>query len=158
MKSVFQMLRNPFKMKLFLLSKLPMGLLAGLHIEEIDEAKCIVSIRYKYLTKNPFRSIYFACLGMAGELASGALGMASIYNSSPAVSMLVVHMEADFMKKAVGKIKFTCTDGAAIRNAVEETKRTGEGVTLVATSTGIDEAGEKVAEFRIRWSYKVKRF
>ncbi len=156
MKEIYQILRRPWKLKLFMLSKLPLGLIAGLKIEEITEEKSVVSIRYQYLTKNPFRSIYFACLTMAGELASGALGLAAIYQSVPSVSMLVVHMEASFTKKATGKIRFICQDGPSILQAVEESKQTGEGRTVVATSTGFDEAGDQVAELKITWSYKAK--
>ncbi|HVD97026.1 MAG TPA: DUF4442 domain-containing protein [Cytophagaceae bacterium] len=156
MKKIYSTLRHPVKLKLFMLRKLPMGLLAGLKIEELDEQKAVVSIRYKYLTQNPFHSIYFACLAMAGELASGALGIACVYESTPRVSMLVIGMEASFTKKAVGKIKFTCQDGVAISKAIEESKSTGEGRTVVATSVGTDEAGDQVAVFRITWSYKAK--
>ncbi len=156
MKNAYTLLQNPWKLKLFMLTKLPLGLLAGLRIEEINEERSVVSVRYGYLTKNPFRSIYFACLAMAGELASGALGLAAVYGSEPSVSMLVVHMDASFSKKATGKINFVCTDGAAILKAVEESKATGEGRTVVATSTGLNASGEQVAEFRITWSYKAK--
>lgn len=154
--SLLPVLKNPLKFNWFLLTKLPMAFLAGLRIEEINEDKAVISIRYKYLTQNPFRSLYFACLAMAGELASGALSLSCIYGSKPSVSMLVTHMEADFSKKAVGKIKFICNDGKLIANAIEESRRTGVGRTVIATSTGIDEAGDKVAEFRITWSYKAK--
>lgn len=132
-----------------------MGFIAGLRLVELSEDHSVVSIRYKYLTQNPFRSVYFACLAMAGELASGVLSIVHVHGS--AVSMLVVHMEADFTKKAVGKIIFTCLDGPVIRKAVEESKQTGEGRTVVATSIGTDEAGDKVAEFRITWSFKARK-
>lgn len=149
-------LRNPFKFKLFLLKKLPMGFLAGLHLKEINEGNSAVEIKYKYLTQNPFRSLYFACLAMAGELASGVLSILHVSNSSKPVSMLVVHMDADFTKKAIGKIVFKCNDGSKIKSAIDETIRTGEGTRVIATSTGYDEAGDQVAEFRITWSFKAK--
>ena len=157
MSKALKILQSSIKLKMFMLAKLPMGFLAGLRIEEITEEKSIVSIRYGYLTKNPFRSVYFACLAMAGELASGALGLAQVYGSVPSVSMLVVGMEATFTKKAVGKIRFICQDGIAIKQAIEESKKTGEGKTVVAKSIGLDETGEEVAIFKITWSYKAKK-
>jgi hypothetical protein len=156
MSKALKILRSPFKFKLFLLVKLPMGFLAGLKIEEISEESAIVSIRYKYLTKNPFKSVYFACLAMAGELCSGALGLLHVYGSKPSVSMLVVNMEATFTKKAVGKIRFSCLDGSQIKEAVAATRRTGEGETVVAISIGKDESGQEVAVFKITWSFKAK--
>lgn len=140
-----------------MLSRLPMAYLAGLRVRSISEERAEVTIPYKYLNKNPFNSIYFASLSMAAELSTGLLCMAQTYKSDPGVSMLVVHMEGDFTKKAVGKITFTCEDGHQIKAAADQTKATGEGVTVVATSTGIDEAGDRVAEFRFTWSLKAKR-
>lgn len=134
-----------------------MAYLAGLGVRSISEERAEVTIPYKYLNKNPFNSIYFASLSMAAELSTGLLCMAQTYKSDPGVSMLVVHMEGDFTKKAVGKITFTCEDGHQIKAAADQTKATGEGVTVVATSTGIDEAGDRVAEFRFTWSLKAKR-
>ena len=147
---------NPLKLKLFMLRKLPMAYLAGLRVAEVQPERCTITVPYKYLTQNPFRSIYFACLSMAAEMASGLLAMMHVQSGSP-VSMLVVGLEADFTKKAVGLIRFTCPDGAAIGQAIAESRATGEGRTVLATSTGVDEAGDPVAVFRITWSFRAKR-
>ncbi|MCX2738348.1 PaaI family thioesterase [Pontibacter anaerobius] len=151
-----RLVTSPVKFRLFLLAKLPMAYLAGLRVTTITPAQASVTIPYKYINKNPFNSIYFACLSMAAELSTGALCMMHVYKAVPAVSMLVVNMEANFTKKAVGKITFTCHDGQRIHDAAEQTKATGEGVTIVATSIGTDEAGDQVAEFRFTWSLKAK--
>jgi hypothetical protein len=66
---------SPAKLRLFMLRKLPMAWLAGLRLTALTPAAATVTIRYKYLTQNPFRSIYFACLAMAAELASGIQAM-----------------------------------------------------------------------------------
>ena len=146
---------SPWKLKLFMLGKLPMGLLAGLRVTAFDERKASVSIRLGYLTKNPFRSIYFACLAMAAELASGVQGIVQASDGSP-VSMLVVGMEATFTKKAVGRVVFTCEDGEAIAQAVAATRAEGEGRTVPCLSVGRDEAGDEVATFKLTWSFKAK--
>ncbi|GAB3826506.1 PaaI family thioesterase [Pontibacter rugosus] len=152
-----QLVASPVKFRLFMLAKLPMAYMADLRVASISEEQAQVTIPYKYLNKNPFNSIYFACLSMAAELSTGVLCMMHVYKSAPVVSMLVVHMEADFTKKAVGKITFACEDGKAILEAVETTKATGEGVTVDTVSIGTDEQGDKVAEFRYTWSLKAKR-
>ena len=147
---------NPFKLRLFLLRKLPLAWLAGLRLAALTPEAATVTIRYKYLTQNPFRSIYFAALAMAAELASGIQAMLHTRGGG-AVSMLVVGLEAEFTKKAVGLIAFTCPDGAAIAAAVAESRATGEGRTVLCTSTGRDEAGDVVAVFRVRWSFRAKQ-
>jgi acyl-coenzyme A thioesterase PaaI-like protein len=146
---------NPLKLRLFMLRKLPLAWLAGLRLVALTQEAATVTIRYKYLTQNPFRSIYFAALAMAAELASGMQAMLHTQGGGP-VSMLVVGLEADFTKKATGLIAFTCPDGAAIAQAVADSRATGAGRTVLCTSTGRDEAGDVVAVFRITWSFRAK--
>lgn len=71
--------------------------------------------------------------------------------------MLVVGLEAEYFKKATGKTSFVCNDGEAIQNAIAATIRTGEGVTVKATSIGTNAQGEEVARFFITWSFKAKK-
>lgn len=151
-----QLITNPIKYKLFMLAKLPMGFLSGLKIVELNEQKASVSVRFKWLNQNPFRSIYFAVLSMAAELSTGVLAFGNIYNRKPAISMLVSKVEGEFFKKATGKIIFTCNDGTIIANAIEQSIQTGEGVVVVCTTTGVNEHGEVVASFKFTWSFKSK--
>ena len=147
---------SPTKLRLFMLRKLPMAWLAGLRLTQLTPEQATVTIPFKYLTQNPFRSIYFACLAMAAELASGIQAMMHVQAGGP-VSMLVVKMAGDFTKKAVGLIAFTCEDGARIAQAIAESRVTGEGRTVDCTSTGVDEAGDVVAVFRFTWSFRAKK-
>lgn len=147
---------SPIKLKLFMLQKLPMAWLSGLRLVQLTPESATVTIRFKYLTQNPFRSIYFACLAMAAELASGIQAMMHTQAGGP-VSMLVVGIQGNFTKKAVGLIAFTCPDGPRIAQAVAESRATGEGRTVECTSTGVDEAGDVVAVFRLTWSFRAKK-
>lgn len=156
MSSFFDLTSSPIKFKLYLLTKLPAAFFAGLKITKADADQCIIAIPYRWSTRNPFRSIYFACLGMAAEMSTGILAMANVYKSNPPVSMLVINMEANFTKKATGNTRFTCSDGPDIRDAVERAKATGEAQTIKVHSVGTNEANDIVAEFFITWSFKVK--
>ncbi|NOX84581.1 MAG: DUF4442 domain-containing protein [Chlorobi bacterium] len=147
---------SPGKMKLYFLKHLPMAFLAGLKIEEIDAGKAVVSVPYKYLTKNPFRSVYFAALSMAAELSSGILALAAIHDFSQPVSMLVLEMKAGFQKKARTKIVFKCEEGDKISGAIAKSIETGEGQTVEIFTSGTDESGETVAEFSFTWTFKPK--
>ena len=151
-----QQVLSPTKLRLFLMQKLPMAWLAGLRLTALTPEQAVVTIRYKFLTQNPFRSLYFACLAMAAEFASGIQGMMQVQAGGP-VSMLVVSIQGDFTKKAIGLIAFTCPDGPLIAQAVAESRATGEGRTVVCTSTGVDEAGDVVAVFRLTWSFRAKK-
>jgi hypothetical protein len=150
------LIANPVRFRLFLLSKLPAAFFAGLSIESFDETHADIRVKQKWFNKNPFGSIYFAVLTMAAEMSTGVLCMANIYKRKPGVSMLVVKTEASFYKKATGKIYFTCKDGLAITAVVNDAVTTGEAKAITCTSTGKNEAGEIVAEIFCTWSFKAK--
>lgn len=152
----FQLMKNPLKFRLFMLSKLPAAYFAGLRLVEATPEHCVVAVPFKWFTQNPFGSIYFACLSMAAEMSTGALAMAAIYKRPQKVSMLVVNIEAQFYKKAKGVVQFTCNDGVGIAAAVEETIATGEGTTYVAHAEGVNREGQIVAAFAFTWSFKAE--
>jgi len=155
--SKFQKLvNNSFLFRLFLIAKLPMAFIAGIRVYKLSTDKAIVKIKYKWLTQNPFKSMYFACQAMAAEMSTGLLVMNHTYKSSPAFSMLIVKNKAEYYKKAVGKITFTCNDGNHVSKIIEQCKNSSEGVSIDLTSIGIDEAGDKVSEFVFTWSLKAK--
>ena len=151
-----RMMKHPVKFRMFLLSNLPAAYFSGLRVRSINEQSTVITIPYKWFTKNPFRSTYFACLSMAAEMSTGALAMMQVYKKEPAVSMLVTKVESTYFKKATGLTIFTCNEGEAMKTAVDNAITTGEGQTLVAKSTGANEAGDKIAEFLVTWSFKVK--
>jgi hypothetical protein len=147
---------NRFKFAFFKLVKLPAAFIAGLRIGKFTANEAVILVRHNWLNQNPFRSMYFAVQSMAAEMSTGLFAVGQTYKRKPTVSMLVVGIEGKFFKKATGLIAFTCKDGAAVESVIEECIQTGEGRTLACTSVGTNEAGEKVAEFIIHWSFKAK--
>lgn len=147
---------HPIKLRLFLLLKLPAAFFSGVRIRDMNEHSCTVSVPYRWGTQNPFRSTYFACLAMAAELSTGALAMGLIFKRKPAVSMLIVKMESEYFKKATGRSFFVCEDGEAMKATVEKAIHDNEPQLFTAVSVGRNAAGEKVAEFRFTWSFRVK--
>lgn len=156
MQNFQKLVQSNLRFRLFLLAKLPAAYFAGLRLRSCTATDCVVDVPFRWFTKNPFRSTYFACLAMGAELSTGALCMQALYGRKPPVSMLVTATEARFYKKATGNTRFTCSDGALIAAAVERAVATGEGQTVVARSEGRNAAGERVAEFSFTWSFKAK--
>ncbi len=155
--SKFQKLASSnFLFRLYMLKVLPMAFLAGIRVKEFSPEKSILTIKFSWLTQNPFRSIYFACLAMAAEISTGLLVMNGIYNSKPSISMLVTKNQSVFLKKAVGKISFTCNGGKIIAEAIQKARQQEEGSVIDVKSVGVDEAGDTVAEFTFTWSLKAK--
>jgi hypothetical protein len=136
--------------------KLPSAFFSGVRVKTADENKCAVTVPYKWFSTNPFRSTYFACLAMAAEMSTGVLSMMHVYKRTPKVSMLVIKLEAEYFKKAVGITTFTCNEGQLIFNTIKKAVTTGEAQTIRIRSTGVNDNGELVAEFFITWSFKAK--
>lgn len=155
-QTFIKLIKHPVKFRIFLFSKLPAAFIAGVSVKQMDEKKCVATVPFKWLTQNPFRSTYFACLSMAAEMSTGALAMAHLYKINPPVSMLVVKVESEYFKKATGRTSFVCEDGELFQQAIAETIATGEARVVKAQSIGTNSAGEVVAEFTITWSFKAK--
>ncbi len=149
--------KNNLKFKLLLFKILPMGFLSGMKIEELTEEKCVVSVPYKRLNKNPFRSTFWAVLGMAAEMSSGALMTMYTYKQKPSISMLVANCKGEFVKKATDVTTFTCEDGKLIREKIIEAIQTNEGQTIPTKMTGRNKAGEVVALFEFTWTIKARK-
>lgn len=151
-----KLVNNSFLFRIYLLKSLPMAFIAGVRVKQLETDKAITTVKFGWLTQNPFRSMYFACQAMAAEMSTGLLVMNAVYDSTPPVSMLIVKNQAVYHKKAIGKITFTCYDGNHIEQIIAKVKASGEGITTDLKSIGVDEAGDTVAEFIFTWSLKAK--
>ena len=154
--NIARLAASPFRLKLFMLRYLPIGLITGLKVVSFDEKEVRVTVPYKYWNKNPFRSIYFAVLAMAAELSTAMAGLAASEDAGVPVSMLVLGMRSEFTKKAKTRITFRCTEGEQMRQAVAKSIETGEGQIVEVSATGTDTAGDEVAKFWLTWTFKPK--
>lgn len=145
-----------WKYQLFLLTKLPMGFLARLKVDSINENEVIVSVPYNKLNSNPFQSTYFGVLAMAAELSTGIPSRAAIYEATPKTSMLVTGLNAQFTKKAKGRTRFICKDTQKIYQAVQKTNQTGEWETADVETIGYNDNNEIIAKFTYQWSYRTR--
>ena len=152
----FSLINHPLKFRLYLLKILPAAYFSGLKIVAATPERCSVSIPFKWFTKNPFRSTYFACLSIAVELSTGVLAMAHVYKRQPSVSMLVTNIEGRFYKKATDSTLFECKDGLLIKAAIERTITDQTPQEIKAQTIGTNKEGEMVSEFWITWSFKAK--
>jgi hypothetical protein len=147
---------TPRKLNTFTVFKLPAAYFCGVRTKHIDSNKCIVTVKYKWINQNPFKSMFWAVQGMAAEFSTGALMIGKIQESQKKVSMLVTSNTATFSKKATGRITFTCNDGGLIDEALKKAIETCEGQTIWMTSIGINQEGIEVSRFKFEWSIKVK--
>lgn len=151
-----RLMKDPIRFRIFLFTKLPSAYFNGVRIREITPEKSIVSVPYKWFSRNPFRSTYFASLSMAAEMSTGALAMAHLYKHDPPVSMLVTKVESEYFKKATDRTKFECLDGEQLKQTIAKAVSTNEPQSFRAKSVGTNEQGEKVAEFYVTWGFKAR--
>ena len=148
---------NNFKFRMLLMRILPMGFLSGMRIKSLTRERCEVGLRYKWLIKNPFRSTFWAVMGMAGEMTSGALLMLYTYGQKPSIATILVSQSSKFYKKGVGKMTYVCESGEEMRKTVERAYKSGAGEVIDCPVQAYDEAGELIAEFVFTWSMKVRK-
>lgn len=151
-----KIVNHPLKNKIFLLQKLPSAFFCGVRIRSATSDMAVVTVPFTWFTTNPFRSTYFACLAMAAEMSTGILAMAHIYQKDPAISMLVVGLESTYHKKAIGLTTFTCADGNLFAEAIQLATTSGVPQSVTATSIGKNAENEKIATFKVTWSFRVR--
>jgi len=145
------------KLNKFLIFKLPSAWICGVRVKTIGENFCITTVKHRWINQNPFKSMFWAVQGMAAELSTGVLVMQEIQKSGKRISMLVISNKASFVKKATGKIAFTCQDDNSIARAMDQTIETGEGQTFWLQSKGLNEENESVSIFEFEWTVKVRK-
>ena len=136
------------------LIKIPMLIISGVRIENIVDDKCSTYVRYRYINKNPFNSIYFAVLSMAAELSTGALALLAAGGISSDISFILTGMKATFIKKAQGRTTFICKQGHELIDAALDARKTSEARQETVHTEGYNENGELVAQFEFTWSFK----
>lgn len=134
--------------------QLPFAGLSGMQISVLNEDECKVKVPYKFLNKNPFGSTYWAVLGMAAEMASGALLVMFCRGVEPSVSTFVTGCSAQFIKQAKGVTTFVCHDGQKIKSAVEGAIESKKAMTFSTEVNGYDKNGELLCAFTFDWGVK----
>ena len=147
---------NKFQLHLFLFLKIPISWIAGVRLKEMNDEICITKVKFGWLNQNSFNSMFWAVQGMAAEFSTGFLCAEKIRKSGKKISMLVVHNQAEFTKKAVGRVTFSCHQGKELDTVLQKAIETGEGQTLTMFSEGKDQKGDLVSKFAFTWSFKVK--
>ena len=122
----------------------------------MDGTKAIVTVKHRWFNQNPFNSMFWAVQGMAAEFSTGIMVTTAIQQTGKKISMLVQNNNANFSKKATGRITFTCEDGHLIAEALKKTIETGEGQTIWMKSVGVNSDNTVVSTFNFEWTVRLK--
>ena len=145
---------NADQFEQFLRAQLPIAWIAGVRLQHYSSDEASTYVVFDALNQNPFGSMFWAVEGMAAEFAGGILLMNKIAQSQHSIASLVIKNEGTFVKKALGKIVFTCQQGQAIEQLLQTAIQSGEAARIVLESRGTDETGDEVARFAFTWSVK----
>jgi hypothetical protein len=146
-------LMTPWKQFLFMFTKLPGAWFFGIKVTQLTATSSAVTLPYRWSTKNPFNSIYFAAQCAAGELATGVLATLAL-QGQPSASILVAEVKAEFLKKADSTITFSCQQGNEVIATVKEAMASGTSQTITMTAVGKNSKAELVSNIYITWTFK----
>lgn len=152
-QKLLRQINNPFLMSLYMWKDLPGAKFMGVSVDHCSPQECIILLPYRWRSKNPFKSIYFAAQCAAAEMSTGLIARV-VCGYFGNVSMLVLGVQTEFVKKAKGKTRFVCSDGPNIISAIEKAYNEEVPQLCNVRSEGINEEGEKVSSFEITWSFK----
>lgn len=139
--------------------KVPLIFYCRPSVVEFSSETVIVKIPFKRRNRNHLKSMYFGTLAVGADVAGGMLAMNLIRKSGRKISLVFKDFKAEFLMRPEGDTYFTCNDGQAVKNLIDETIRTGERVNmpLKITATVPEISGdEPVAEFILTLSLKDK--
>ncbi len=142
------------KFWVYLVTSLPMGWIAGLRVSALDDTTCVTSVPFRWWTKNPFKSMYFAVQSMAAELSTAAFCLLAVQGHQPSVAFIIVDMKAKFVKKATRRVYFTSEDGQKAFVAVTQCIKEKNAQQATLKTVGKMKDGTVVAEFEFTWSFK----
>ncbi len=135
---------------------LPLAYISGLRVQSIEENKCVVRVKHRWINQNPFKSLYWAVQGMAAEMPGGLILQNKIKNSGHSIAMLLIGSTSIFTKKATGKILFTYDAGEELDKLMDDALQTKLPQKISINTKGIDEKGDVVSEFSFEWSIKLR--
>jgi acyl-coenzyme A thioesterase PaaI-like protein len=150
------LLRETLFVRLFSL-RVPVLLFLGPRVERLDEERCEVGIPLRWRSRNHVGSMYFGALCAGADLAGGLAAAKLIRDRHRRVGLIFADVQAQFLKRADGDVRFACADGRRIAAAVATADETGERVTVpveVVATVPSKYGEEPVARFTLGLSLK----
>jgi acyl-coenzyme A thioesterase PaaI-like protein len=141
----------------FIKNKVPMMTYAGVKLEEVDNEHCVIKIPLTKETKNHLESMYFGALSIGADAAGGLIAYYRILQTGKPVSLVFKDFTANFLRRPLGDVFFTCNDGKAIGELVDQAIATGKRENMTVTISATVEGEElPVAEFTLTLSLKLQ--
>lgn len=129
----------------------------GLRLQALDGQACVTRLTLGWRNRNPFGSMYFAAQLAAAEMASGLPAFLAVRRCDGRVSMLVTRVDAQFHRKAAGRVHFTFEGVMDLQKAIAEASRSDEPVFHEARIKAWTIEGEPpVSTFCVQWRFRAR--
>ncbi len=150
-------LKETVKLRLFTLFKIPLIHFCRPVVLELNEEGCRVRIPFRRRVKNHIGSMYFGAIAAGADLAGGLIALYLIAQSGYKIHFVFKEVHGQFLRRVEGPAVFSCSDGAAIQQAIRQTIQNGERVhvpvAISVTSPAQPDDGE-LARFELTMSVK----
>ncbi len=115
-------------LKSFALFKIPLILMVSPKVITMNDEVCEIKLPLNRMTRNHYNSLYFGALAIAGDLTAGTFAMYLAREQNVQLSLLFKDFKASFLKRCEADTLFRCSDGALIREKINEALASKERV------------------------------
>ena len=150
--------RLNFYLRIISFWKIPLLFYCRPKIVLLTDRKVQFKIKLKRRVKNHLGSMYLGALAVGADLASGYFAFHYLQKHKKSISLIFKDFHADFYKRSMDDVLFTCEMGKEIKDLIDKSlvtdKRLNLPVTVTATVPSISD--EVVAKFTLTLSVKTK--
>lgn len=149
-------LRDTFFVRMFAWWKIPLIAYVRPRVLFVDDQRVEVLIPLRRRTKNHLGSMYFGSLMIGADLAAGYYAARLIFQSQRKIDFVFKSSTAQFFKRPLGDVVFSCEQGDIIKALVERAETSGERVDAeIQVAARVPSLSEDiVAEMRLVLSLK----
>jgi len=124
----------------------------------LDNHQVKFQIKLKRKVKNHLGSMYLGALAIGADITSGYFAFHHLQKHKKKISLIFKDFHADFYKRSMGDVIFTCDMGNEIKDLVERSLQSSDRLNLpvVVTAAVPSISDEIVAKFTLTLSVKTK--
>ncbi len=145
-------------LKLLSFWKIPLLFYCRPRIIFLDNSTIKVKIKLKRKVKNHLGSMYLGALTVGADITAGYFAFHFLKMHNKKISLIFKDFHADFYKRAMGDVEFSCDMGSEIENMIKKAISTSDRVNLPVTVNAVvpSISNEIIGKFILTLSVKVK--
>ena len=147
-----------FYLRIISFWKIPLLFYCRPKIIFLDSNSVKFKIKLNRRVKNHLGSMYLGALAIGADITSGYFAFHYLQKYKKSISLIFKDFHADFYKRSMGDVVFTCDMGSEIKDLIESSLKTPDRVNLpvVVKASVPSISDDVVAEFTLTLSVKTK--